>query len=672
MHSAVSPPQRPGSHQRYRPDIDGLRAIAVLSVVFFHAFPHSFPGGFIGVDVFFVISGYLISSIIFFDLELNTFSLVTFYSRRVRRIFPALLLVLGFTFVFGWAVLLPDEYKQLGKHVAGGAGYVSNFLLWRESGYFDNAAETKPLLHLWSLAVEEQFYILWPLLLAFVWRRRWGFARITTAIAVASFAYNVYAAQTAPANDFYSPLTRFWELMVGGLLAYTVLHRPDLLVKRPNMQSGAGMLLLGAGLLFINRNREFPGWWALLPSAGAFLVIAAGSQAWINKTVLSNRILVWFGLISFPLYLWHWPLLAFARILAGGTPSRDIRVIVVVTAVVLAWLTYRLLERQVRAPSWIGAKNGVLVGLMAVVGFVGLNCFQRDGLPFRSVVALNAEIASGFDGGYAGTTVNECGITNAQDRTLFASCLKDSRQKPSFALLGDSKAGVLIGGLIRTSTENGRWLFIGGTNQFGAPIPVLSQTWFFKPYQKLVNTALDAIDGNPGIRTVVLAVGTRHLFPLKNEAIVDELPHATQQDYLAALDGLNATVDQIIRAGKKVVFVVDNPTLPDPKECLVRKTSLSILNRSAFVSKKVNWRCSMALDAHIALTAKYRTLLSAVQARHPDKVAVFDTTKYMCDIEENRCQPYKGGRFLYSFGDHISDYAAGLIGKDLNRFLRTY
>ena len=179
------------SHPKYRPDIDGLRAIAVLSVVIFHAFPNSLKSGFIGVDIFFVISGYLISSIIFENIDRGSFSFAQFYGRRIKRIFPALSLVLLSCLVFGWFGLLGDEFKQLGKHMAAGAGFVSNFFFWQESGYFNNAAETKPLLHLWSLAIEEQFYIVWPLLV-WVWRKIRG-----TAPAAASAASGRWSPATA-------------------------------------------------------------------------------------------------------------------------------------------------------------------------------------------------------------------------------------------------------------------------------------------------------------------------------------------------------------------------------------------------------------------------------------------------------------------------------------------
>lgn len=197
------------SHLKYRPEIDGLRAVAVLAVVAFHAFPSWVSGGFIGVDVFFVISGYLISTIVFENLDKDTFSFCEFYSRRIRRIFPALLLVLMACFTFGWFVLLVDQYKQLGKHIAAGAGFISNFILWNEAGYFDNSAETKPLLHLWSLGIEEQFYIVWPLLLWFAWKRKYSLLTILVVATLVTFALNLSGVKEDTVAAFYSPQTRF-------------------------------------------------------------------------------------------------------------------------------------------------------------------------------------------------------------------------------------------------------------------------------------------------------------------------------------------------------------------------------------------------------------------------------------------------------------------------------
>jgi len=309
----------------YRSYIDGLRAIAVLSVLSFHAFPTWFRGGFTGVDIFFVISGFLISTIIFEGLEKGTFSFVDFYARRIRRIFPALLLVLICCFAFGWFTLLPDEYMLLGKHMAGGASFISNFLFWNEAGYFDKAAETKPLLHLWSLGIEEQFYIIWPLLLWGAYKLRLNLLTITIIVAITSFVFNLQQVKIDVVAAFYSPQTRFWELLCGSILAWLMLNKKStfaylenqlnhwlnkLIYRGPqqhadatliNTLSFAGFLLIIFGVYRITKGALFPGTWALIPVFGAILILAAGTNAWFNRVVLANKALVWFGLISYPL-----------------------------------------------------------------------------------------------------------------------------------------------------------------------------------------------------------------------------------------------------------------------------------------------------------------------------------------------------------------------------------
>lgn len=355
-------------HPKYRPDIDGLRAVAVLSVLGYHAFPEWMPGGFTGVDIFFVISGFLITTIILGSFEGEGFSYREFYARRVKRIFPALALVLLASFAFGWYTLLPHEWEQLGKHVAAGAGFVSNFAFWSEAGYFDNAAETKPLLHLWSLAIEEQFYIFWPLLLGLAWKRKWRVLAVLGAVAAASFLVNVTTIHAHRTAAFYSPLSRFWELMIGGMLAYMRLHRPPPIPGwRRHVQSVAGLALIVLGLCLIRGGKAFPGWWALLPTLGAFFCIAAGPAGVLNRTVLASRPMVWVGLISYPLYLWHWPLLAYARILEGQTPSDTTRLLALLASFLLAWLTYRFVERRTRRSENPAVTSALVV---VMVGFV--------------------------------------------------------------------------------------------------------------------------------------------------------------------------------------------------------------------------------------------------------------------------------------------------------------
>lgn len=376
----VGPTRQAETHPAYRPDIDGLRAVAVLSVVGFHAFPDLLPGGFIGVDIFFVISGYLISSIIFKGLDGGYFSFKEFYARRARRIFPALILVLVATLVFGWLVLLPDELQKLGLHAAAGAGFVANLALIGEAGYFDNSADAKPLLHLWSLGIEEQFYIVFPLLMWAIWKTRIKVIYVLAAAVFLSFYANIYLVSRLPVEAFYSPISRFWELIVGSLLAWlTIYHKPAVNKASANVCSALGAGLLVCGLVFIREDMSFPGYWALMPTLGAALLIGAGPGAGLNQRVLSSSVVVWFGLISYSLYLWHWPLLSFARIIYNAPPPLDVRIALVLAAIGLAWLSLQFVEKPFR---FGGARNGWAVALlwaaMAAVGVSGLAMTRAD------------------------------------------------------------------------------------------------------------------------------------------------------------------------------------------------------------------------------------------------------------------------------------------------------
>jgi peptidoglycan/LPS O-acetylase OafA/YrhL len=361
--------------EKYRPDIDGLRAIAVVAVVAFHGFPNFFKGGFVGVDIFFVISGFLISGIIVDALERDLFSYLDFYIRRIRRIFPALIVVVASTLIVGWYVLLPDEFQRFGKHLAAGAGFVVNFALWEESGYFDVASDTKPFLHLWSLAIEEQFYILWPLILGLVWRRWRGLILVTLSIAAISFAYNVHYAGYDSATAFYSPLARFWELMIGGILAYLIRQKGDWLIRFGALRAATGLLLIGSSVLLLNREFAFPGYWALLPTSGAFLVISAGFTNWISKYVLGNRLMVGIGLISYPLYLWHWPILVLAKLVNGNLLTPTDRATAIACSIALAVITYRFVEYPIRHSSNLRVPQGLAVA-MAGLGTIGLAIFS--------------------------------------------------------------------------------------------------------------------------------------------------------------------------------------------------------------------------------------------------------------------------------------------------------
>jgi len=446
------------THPKYRRDIDGLRAVSILSVVGFHAFPSWIKGGFIGVDVFFVISGFLISGIIFENLERGSFSFAEFYSRRIRRIFPALILILVACFILGRITMLPDDYKMLGKHIVAGVGFISNFALWQEAGYFDVDADMKPLLHLWSLGIEEQFYIVWPLLLWIVCKKRYNPLIVCAIITTLSFADTVFYMREYAIAPFYSPLSRFWELSLGALLAHEKLHPSTPLqylntwIRRPGVliichaQSWLGMALIATAVIRLNKNVIFPGYLALLPTLGAWFILSAGPQAWPNRVVLSNRILVWFGLISFPLYLWHWPLLSFARIVEGNDLSCEVRVAIVLVSIVLAWLTYRLIEMPLRFGGHSQRKVACLLAAMLCIGYLGFNDFEHSGYAFRypPVIRDLLNVHFGTPQDYRDS---KCLLTAEQDASQFSSECTDRSKAAMIFLWGDSHAASLYSGL---------------------------------------------------------------------------------------------------------------------------------------------------------------------------------------------------------------------------------
>lgn len=378
---------------KYRADIDGLRAIAVLAVVFYHAFPNLLTGGFIGVDVFFIISGFLISSIIFEKINSNSFSFLDFYIRRIKRIFPSLLFVLITFLILGWFVLFSIEYAQLGKHATGGIGFISNFILWKEIGYFDNASETKPFLHLWSLSIEEQFYLIWPVLLTLAYKqKKMGFLFIITLLGLCSFAFNIrHSFNGDLTGAFYAPHSRFWELMMGAFLAYSTLYKPKTLNQLTahlspslknflrNFISFLGTLMILWGSYFLNKNDVFPGWWALLPTIGAVLIVSGGQNAWVNRIILSSPLLVGIGLLSYPIYLWHWPLLSFARILESATPSITIRIVAILMTFVLSWISYKFIEKPFRFGRLNKLIISVLLGCGLTTGLIGYLIYVNSG-----------------------------------------------------------------------------------------------------------------------------------------------------------------------------------------------------------------------------------------------------------------------------------------------------
>src|SRR5579863_5540660 len=325
---------------KYRPDVDGLRALAVLSVLFFHTGFAPFRGGFVGVDIFYVISGYLITSILLKDLTEGKFSIVAFYERRMRRIFPALFTVLLFAIAAGTVLFDPEEMKIFGKALVTTTLFVSNLYYWhsaRPLGYFDKAVSSQALLHTWSLSVEEQFYLFFPVTLFLLYRWTKGKVKVwLVALAAVSFAMNIWATQHKPVVAFYWIMPRAWELLAGALLAVKAL--PPLVNRLARELAGLfglGMILVAVNLSI--REASFPGYIVLLPCLGTFLVIYAGEGGQcLARTLLSFRPLVFIGVISYSLYLWHWPIIVFSRHPPIHLPEKALTPFVLMSSIALA------------------------------------------------------------------------------------------------------------------------------------------------------------------------------------------------------------------------------------------------------------------------------------------------------------------------------------------------
>jgi peptidoglycan/LPS O-acetylase OafA/YrhL len=426
--------------QAYRPDIDGLRAVSVLAVVAFHMFPSLVPGGFVGVDVFFVISGFLISGIIFDELRRDEFTLKKFYARRVRRIFPALIVVLAASAFAGWWLFLPDDMARLGKQMLSSAVFVSNFYFWFQAGYFSPDAHKLPLLHLWSLGVEEQFYIAWPLALLLLSKKPiWAFRAILV-FASLSFMLNL-ALTTQHDADFYSPATRAWELMLGAGVAWCVRNRRELSLPFPELARSLGLLAILSAVMIFNGQSAYPGWLALLPTLGASVLLLSPGNG-LTARLLSSKSMVYVGRISYPLYLWHWPVLVFSEAFKFA-PLTDLeRGLVIVASFLLASLTYEFVEKPIRSSRSAGVVGPLCAGMMTAA-FAGAVIIGTGGFESRFPPEILA-IAKG-QGVPSEWRLHECFLELPKDTGFAQGCMEDRR--PLLLLWGDSTASALMPGL---------------------------------------------------------------------------------------------------------------------------------------------------------------------------------------------------------------------------------
>ncbi len=618
------------SNITYRRDIDGLRAFAVSSVLIFHAFPSTLPGGFAGVDVFFVISGFLISSIIFKEIDDGTFSFSHFYARRIKRIFPALITVLTSSYLFGWFYLFNEDFRRLGSHILRASVFLSNFILWREAGYFDNAAETKPLLHLWSLGIEEQFYIVWPFVLWLFWRSKSARWPILITVTMSSFAWNMYQAQVDLTHDFYSPLTRFWELSSGATLAFYLKN------KTPNQPassfiSALALTVLVSAVGLISSDKSFPGAWALLPVSGALLLIYASPQSQVNQVIFSNRLIVSIGVISYPLYLWHWPILAFARIVEGSTPSVAIRLIAILLSVALAWLTFILVEKPIRFDIRSHLKTPLLVLAMGIVGYTGLSCKNSGGYPNRPIMQSQIEANAGDIGHDAFHTYYAehffpCADVNIRAKSerwgTLVRCFQTKQNAPiDLAVIGDSHAEHLLLGMAQALPNLNIAVYQRGK------LPFANSIEYAEIFHSLVN--------DPHTKDVLIAAMWA-VAPLSNE-------ERTSFDA-----NLKDTVKFLKNSGKQVYLASDTPKFGfDPQRC---KYNHPLSGRS---------NCSESSESMQKIETTYLPML-ALAASSQSGVHLLDLHDVFCD--DAVCHMAQNGQILFRDNNHVNINGSKILG----------
>ncbi|CNI92058.1 acyltransferase family protein [Yersinia intermedia] len=626
----------------YRADIDGLRAIAVLSVVIFHAFPSLIPGGFIGVDVFFVISGFLISTIIFKGVEAGTFKFSDFYSRRISRIFPSLILVSIVCYVVGWFLLFPDELAQLGKHLFGGSTFISNFILLNESGYFDNSAETKPLLHLWSLGIEEQFYFIWPIFLCFMNKGKKSFLWKVAIGFLASFILCIYRTKVNPSVAFYLPYTRFWELLAGGALAWFNLYSGNIISEKlksklsPVLPS-LGFLLLVLSFFIIDSKTAFPGAWALLPVISCILIIGDNKDSYINKKILSNKILVWLGVISFPLYLWHWPILSFLRIVNGGMPSGLTRFIAVILSILLAWLTFKVVESKIRFRR--DAKTIMSLSFsLALIGFIGGCSYLAGGIPSRSSIE---EYSDNRNQLLREPSVDQACIRLVGGvKPLFDYCrYSNSNSSRNVIVMGDSHAHAAFPGISEyLKTKGYNAILFANSN-----CPPLIGTYTGETEAqrefctKRIRQLLNEASKVKNVEKIFFFTRGANYLAGSEFSAEEKVNPSFMIDKKAFREGAQKTINRLKSVSTSIYFVSENPEL--------RIRSSSCLSRPL---NQVKVDCNVDRNSVYRRQNDYMQILMSLKG-----ITVIDSRNAFCGASS--CSPFSdAGVLLYADDNHLS------------------
>jgi peptidoglycan/LPS O-acetylase OafA/YrhL len=627
----------------YRADVDGLRAVAILPVVAFHAGLSWLPGGFVGVDVFFVISGYLIGAQVFRQSTSGTFRYLAFYARRLRRIVPALIAVLLIFFAIGCLLLTPDEFRELGKESVAAVFGASNLVFFLQADYFAPAAELTPLLHTWSLGVEEQFYIVLPILAAvFIRVFKSSATKPLLMVTVLSMAGSIVLTHSNPQAAFYLLPTRFWELSLGALLATSgIATSPKLRGALGQMVGLGGATLIVVAMIIYRPEFGFPGAFVLLPTVGAAMIIASRSS-WVNGKILSNPVAVFIGKISYSWYLWHWPLFYLAHVI--GVEGRMVPWFLAALSFSLAVLSWRFVEQPFRrrrlADGPVVLRYVIAIVCVAALGTV---IYLQNGFIGRlpADARISAEDARQSQD-------DPCLIRRGSVDVTPAGCQYAATSGPTLAVIGDSHAGSISPGFEKAAAAQGlafrQLTKTLCTAQWGYANVTPGLPDFPDECSDYQRRAFQQVEDDPNIRVVVLAS--------RWSAEQDLLP-ASGGATVGLETALDSTLTRLQKLGKKVVLVMEVPELTFSPYSAVIGESLPI---------RVGLQHLLGVQP-LSGPAPYarvqkdtsRDILRRVAARHPNVVLV-DPWAQLCDA--SGCH-YRDGSAIYYFDDqHLSGVGA--------------
>ena len=621
-----------GTEIKYRAEIDGLRALAVLPVILFHAGVGAFSGGFVGVDVFFVISGFLITQILLNDLEAGKFSLITFYERRARRILPALFFVVICCIPFAWLWMLPTQARDFSQSLIAVSLFASNFLFWSESGYFETAAEDKPLLHTWSLAVEEQFYVLFPLLLLLLWRRGSRVTLLCIAVtSVLSLVASEWMQRSDPTGNFFLAPSRAWELMAGSMAAYWVQYRRPV----PNdLLALLGLVLIVSAIFVYDHATPFPGIYAIPPVLGTVLIVLFSGGSGLVTRILSARMFVAIGLISYSAYLWHQPLFAFARLRAQAEPAPHIMLALAVLSLLLAWFTWRWIEQPARQRAgFFGTRKGVFVFsgsvsiLLIVLGVIG---HKANGFESRfSRIALGetgyGEMHKALNNQFSDCSSEEI-LAQSERWNDLVRCKQTHSGKPDIILLGDSHAEHLFLGLAEAMPDSSMAYYI--------------RNGHLAPGDSVFSVIMRELVESEKPLSILVSMYYMRRF--------EESPEAR----IALFESLNA----LREAGHRVTLLGDVPAFPiHPEKCV-------FVNDAGREPRS----CSISPQDLRAQLETYEATLKAISNR----LGVPFIPLYEPLCESSRCGMVSSGRILYSDIHHLNPTGSRLVGAYLAERLR--